>query len=665
MAKKATLINTAGEKKVVESGSQEAQELFGQGFSLDTGETARPQNQSAGNLEGTLGGDDTPNQFDSLKNVIENITRKASTQGPGIQGVLADFKAKIGGKGDISPGTAQEVVGAETERRVGNVSDIFRQTMRGIQTMEETKLTQQTNVNNVMGNLAQLGLLGELSGEEYEQIRQTGILPIEALQKINAGVLRKQEKEPTISEQIALKDAGGRMFEGEAVFGDADPITGAPTDPSKVIGGYNFTSYATDPNWGNKVNNIVNNLPKFNFDTETLPDENGITNLGAKEIDQYIKSINPNSEITGQDVIEVAEANGIPPELMLSILQIESKFGASNVAKQNNNFGGVTWNENYPPEMKGTARPLSEGGNYVKFATPKDGLDAIAFNIKRREGAIPGATGNIEDLNPQQKSEAALLAKQVYGTIRTADQIEQFLVPIQQRMANGESIDNIGDSLRFAGQSPEFMGIIRTAVNQITSDWTDKKTQTAMDKLDDLVVNKDITGTQDYLKKLTLDDSGIEETRTTMGKERTIEFIEEIWDDLQNYENAGGDTNIFSGNIEKLAAKVGTVKDPELRKIATKIAISTQNYRRAMSGAQFSVPESEEYKSIFPQIDKTAVFNKEAFDALKSAFIGDIDFFYGHKMGHDVYNEIFKASTEVGDNMSGTTSSGLNYTITE
>lgn len=60
----------------------------------------------------------------------------------------------------------------------------------------------------------------------------------------------------------------------------------------------------------------------------------------------------------------------------------ESLGGNSNVAKKNNNYGGLTFNnQEWIKEFggsKGTARPAAEGGNYIKFATPQAGLDAMA-----------------------------------------------------------------------------------------------------------------------------------------------------------------------------------------------------------------------------------------------------------------------------------------------
>jgi hypothetical protein len=55
---------------------------------------------------------------------------------------------------------------------------------------------------------------------------------------------------------------------------------------------------------------------------------------------------------------------------LLAQLALESNYFTSNVYKLNNNPAGITWNNNYlkrPGTNKGSARPVSEGGVYVKF----------------------------------------------------------------------------------------------------------------------------------------------------------------------------------------------------------------------------------------------------------------------------------------------------------
>jgi len=78
-----------------------------------------------------------------------------------------------------------------------------------------------------------------------------------------------------------------------------------------------------------------------------------------------------------------SEEHNVDPYVIASILKQEGNFGASPVSIKNNNPGGTTWNENFPDSMKGTARPESEGGFYVKFKTMQDGVNYVAENINK------------------------------------------------------------------------------------------------------------------------------------------------------------------------------------------------------------------------------------------------------------------------------------------
>lgn len=74
----------------------------------------------------------------------------------------------------------------------------------------------------------------------------------------------------------------------------------------------------------------------------------------------------------------------------LMLAQVRHETGRkdlqSNVAVQNNNVSGITWNENFPAEWKGTSRPSSEGGNYVKFPTINDWSKAYKDTLHKDKG---------------------------------------------------------------------------------------------------------------------------------------------------------------------------------------------------------------------------------------------------------------------------------------
>jgi len=273
-------------------------------------------------------------------------------------------------------------------------------------------------------------------------------------------------------------------------------------------------------------------------------------------------------------------------------------------------------------------------------------FNAEGQEIARVDDTESGNAADISGLTPTEISSANFLAKQLYGssTIKTKDGYNNFVRPILARMAAGETLDSISDSLRFQGQSPEFNGIIRDAAQQITSKLSAKRTETIFDKLDDALSSDDPGKVRDFLKKIAIENSpgGTEQAKQITGQERTVEFLDEIYGDLQAFENAGGKTNIFRGTLEEIAKKAGAVKDPELRKIAVKITKARQQYRRAMTGVAFSPGENLEYDAVFPSISKTAEFNTAVIDGLRESFRGDVDFFYRFAMGGEAYDSLFK-----------------------
>ncbi len=265
-------------------------------------------------------------------------------------------------------------------------------------------------------------------------------------------------------------------------------------------------------------------------------------------------------------------------------------------------------------------------------------------------------------LSNEQQLQARSLARK-FG-VRN---IEKTLPSIFAQMKEGKSLDEIEDNIRFAGQSPEFVGPVRSAAQSMLINVDANKAQTSMDIVDDLVSKGDTEGTKTQLKRLARTQASAEESRFVVGKERTLKLLDEIQDDFNNLEKMGIDTNIFSGTAEEIAKKAGTMINPEVRKIAIKIAPALQSYRRSMTGVQFGMPENKEYKDMFPSISRTKNFNTKSIEALKEVLSGDLDNFYSLSMGDENYKSLFGGGKrgEVTPNNQGQTKSGLKYTVEE
>jgi len=256
---------------------------------------------------------------------------------------------------------------------------------------------------------------------------------------------------------------------------------------------------------------------------------------------------------------------------------------------------------------------------------------------------------SIGNLEVGDKIKARNLARKLYG-VRGA---EKGLPDIISAMEGGKSIDEVEDMVRFSGQSEEFTGAIRDAAQSVFINSPIVKSERAFDYIDDQLSKGNITSVKNLLKKSSRDGAGVETSNRILGKERTVEFLDEIQNSLNMLEESGVDTNIFTGTVEDINKKIGRVKNPRVRKIATEIKTAIMNYRRSMSGAAFSVPESKEYSDIFPSISRTSSFNRANLDALKNVMGGDLKSFYSLTMGRENYDKLFSDVGQEEDSTDG------------
>ena len=248
---------------------------------------------------------------------------------------------------------------------------------------------------------------------------------------------------------------------------------------------------------------------------------------------------------------------------------------------------------------------------------------------------------DLSSLEPMQQTQAWGLARKI-GGVRGAEKI---LPTIVKNMQQGVTPDKIEDSLRMASQSPEFQGPLRDAAQSISVDKTESQRNVTFDALDDYVQRGDTEGAKDYLKRMAITSGTADQQNQIMTKERTNEFLGEIRGDLETLEKNGINTSFLKGGVENLKARIGQVQDPEMRKVATKIAIAVMNYRRSMTGVQFGMIENEEYKRLFPSINKVGEFNTANLDALEETLGGDLKKFYSISMGKKNYDKLFGSSS--------------------
>lgn len=102
------------------------------------------------------------------------------------------------------------------------------------------------------------------------------------------------------------------------------------------------------------------------------------------------------SDDTIQKIAKVAKKHDFPLDYAITLLHFEGLWGNSEVAKLNNNWGGMTWTgDPLRPSgikvSKGTARPANEGGHYMRYASVDDFLEDWAYLL--RDGGIYKVSG--------------------------------------------------------------------------------------------------------------------------------------------------------------------------------------------------------------------------------------------------------------------------------
>lgn len=119
-----------------------------------------------------------------------------------------------------------------------------------------------------------------------------------------------------------------------------------------------------------------------------MPQKTG-TSISQSDIDAAIADV---QKPIATKVDEALTDNGLPGDKKEFVMaQLRHETGKPdldyNVSRANNNVSGITWNDDFPDEWKGTTRPPDEGGNYVHFPTYNDWAKEQIKLLKKDSGA--------------------------------------------------------------------------------------------------------------------------------------------------------------------------------------------------------------------------------------------------------------------------------------
>lgn len=222
----------------------------------------------------------------------------------------------------------------------------------------------------------------------------------------------------------------------------------------------------------------------------------------------------------------------------------------------------------------------------------------------------------------------------------------------------GQSVDAAFNNAKLGSNGIDSVGSSNPAVKQALDTILGSNKFTAGQKAD---VTKAINTGQDpiaVIKNQAKDIMG-QTQATTLGKYEVAQAtLSDLGQQLQAFYDAGGSTNLISGNFEEVYNKLGEVNDPKLVNLATQIQGNLQVYRNAISGTAYSEQEGKDIQSIFPGINKTQDLNKAILSARNTLFQSTIDSTYRTVLG-SAYDQL------KGDNSGGQTvqSNGQTYIV--
>ena len=241
-------------------------------------------------------------------------------------------------------------------------------------------------------------------------------------------------------------------------------------------------------------------------------------------------------------------------------------------------------------------------------------------------------------LTASQAVKARKIARDLYGVRGAKDGMKD----VARLMKEGKTKDQIEDELRFSGQSTKMQGASRSALQSMLIGKSKDVRESTLDYADDLISQGNVEEARDFMKKTARTYATADRRNSIENMETTLSLLDDIEQELAEFEKLGYGTGFWSGNIDNLMAKVGQIKNKEHMALATKIAGTLQEYRKAMTGVQFNERENKDYKKMFPAVNKINELNSANIQGLRELFTNKTGKFYELQMGKKSYNELFK-----------------------
>ena len=174
---------------------------------------------------------------------------------------------------------------------------------------------------------------------------------------------------------------------------------------------------------------------------------------------------------------------------------------------------------------------------------------------------------------------------------------------------------------------------VRTALDRATMSVPAIRRGTVEDAVARSWAAGDQAGAKDMIRQAAIESEPVDTRSQIMGRRNTLAAMKDVRLMLEEMQKAGVPTNWFKGNVEDLARKLGTTQDPKYVELSTRLMDSLVQYRRAATGVQFSVRESQDYQKMFPNYRNTLPVNLATMQGLERAVETNDRTYWEHKMG--------------------------------
>ncbi len=404
-----------------------------------------------------------------------------------------------------------------------------------------------------------------------------------------------------IDQQYENNDFGkiGTDEEGHDIYGFIDKSNNKITPVNQID-----TTNTTYTDASGNINNVggwaANDASKVASMQATADRIGKLTN---ENIDEKVKQFAPG--ITG-DMIKNASAQfGVSWEAILTQIVQEATVGnkLSNVAINNNNFGGLTasstnanWYQQFNGEV-GTARPESEGGNYIKFATKQDGVNALADLQAKYNSTIKEQPNKFDQFSQEQIA----LSVMPVQTRNSEVELKRALDGIRAGLKQGLSPYQIADNLMgYKINNPDdFSNTIRGYISQSPNISGNEPSEFAR-----LINSGNKAGVVRKIESLITKGTDTQQRESTA--RYTYELAPQIVKEINQIQNKFG---LVAGNWEKQKKKV--VASPEFQRVSSELTGYVQEWRRQMSGTATTPTEMKMIEELLPQTTDNLVNLKE------------------------------------------------------